>query len=92
MHSSPEEVHNSTNNNGAAAGAVAAADGVGDGGTGGPASEPFYDELEDPTGTRQTLIQVSACVVVLVVLVVFSSVLAKRSKGLFGVSSPSVIG
>lgn len=55
MHSSLEEEHNN-NNNGAAA--AAAADGAGSSDTGGAASEPFYDDLEDPTGVRQTLIQV----------------------------------
>lgn len=84
MHSTPEEVHNNDSNNGDAAGAVAATDGVGDSDTGGPVPEAFYDELEDTAGTRQTLIQVSACVRrPASSCASFSLLFAKRSRGLF---------
>ncbi len=54
MHSSSAEAAGGghSSNNGAAADAGAAPDATG------PASESLYNEPEDPTGTRQTLIQV----------------------------------
>lgn len=57
MHSSVEEAGRGHSSNGAAAPAAGApADGAS-----GPAYESLYNEPEDPTGTRQTLIQVCVC-------------------------------
>lgn len=50
-----------SSNNGAAA---ATAVGAPPDGAGGPACELLYNEPEDPTGTRQTLIQVCMCMCV----------------------------
>lgn len=64
MHSSLEPAagaHSSNNGIAAADGGAAAAGGAPPDGAGGPAYESLYNEPEDTTGARQTLIQVRAC-------------------------------